>query len=361
MKIRLRLAHFVFALLAGTPAAASAQSAVKWANALRQPAEWYASPAAAELAASVLRYQMPSGGWPKNTDFSRPPSGQFLADIAAGKDDATIDNRGTTVPLRFLARIITATSAAPDPAHLAAFQKGFDYLLDSQYPSGGWPQFFPLRKGYYTHITYNDGAMVNVLDVLRETARGRPPFAFVDEARRTRAAAAVEKGVACILKTQVRQNDTLTAWCAQHDETTFEPAWARNFEPPSLSGAESVGVATFLLGIEKPSPEVIAAVEGAAAWFAKVRIPNLRLETFTDAEGKQDRRTVPDPDGPGLWARFYELKTDRPLFLGRDREFHYDYMLVERERRGGYVYYGTWPVEFLTKDYPAWRQKNHLP
>jgi PelA/Pel-15E family pectate lyase len=348
-------------VLACAPALLPAQTEVRWNNALRQPDAWYATPAAAELTASVLRYQMPSGGWPKNTDFSRPPSGQFLANIAAGKDDATIDNKGTTVPLRFLARVITARSPEPDPALVATFLRGFDYLLDSQYSSGGWPQFYPLRKGYYTHITYNDGAMINVLDLLREAAQARPPFAFVDEARRTRAAAAVERGIACILRTQVRQNDTLTAWCAQHDETTFEPAWARNFEPPSLSGAESVGVASFLLGIENPSPEVIAAVEGAAAWFAKVRIPDLRFESFTDADGLHDRRTIPDPDGPGLWARFYELQTDRPLFLGRDKSFHYDYLQVERERRSGYVYYGTWPADFLAKDYPKWRQQNRLP
>jgi len=34
---------------------------------------------------------------------------------------------------------------------------GVDYLLDAQHDDGGWPQFYPIRKGYSEHITYNDG------------------------------------------------------------------------------------------------------------------------------------------------------------------------------------------------------------
>jgi pectinesterase len=348
----LRLARVALALLACAPALLSA-AAVGWKSALSQPAEWYATPEAATLAASVLRYQMPSGGWPKNTDLARPPSGQFLADRRAGKDDATIDNNGTTLPLRFLARVIAAT--APAAENVTAFERGFDYLLDSQYPNGGWPQFFPLREGYYTHITYNDNAMVNALVLLREASAGRPPFAFVDSARRARAAVAVTRGIDCILSTQVVQNGARTAWCAQHDSVTLKPAWARAFEPPSLSGSESVGVTRFLMAIENPSPAVIAAVEGAVAWFEKVKITGLRFENFTDAASLPDRRVVLDPSAGPLWARFYELETDRPLFLGRDRQFHYDHAEIERERRVGYVYYGPWAAELLAETHPRWR------
>ena len=60
-----------------------------------------------------------------------------------------------------------ATPAA-QPAYREAFERGFDYLLLAQYPNGGWPQFFPLIAGYYTHITYNDDAMAGVLGVLRD-------------------------------------------------------------------------------------------------------------------------------------------------------------------------------------------------
>ena len=51
-----------------------------------------------------------------------------------------------------------------------AFRRGLDYLLKAQYPNGGWPQFYPLRNGYWSHITYNDDAMAGVLELLRDVA-----------------------------------------------------------------------------------------------------------------------------------------------------------------------------------------------
>ena len=62
-----------------------------------------------------------------------------------------------------------------------------------------------------------------------------------------------------------------------------------------------------------------------------------------------------------MWARFYELGTDRPVFLDRDSVPHYDYSEITRERRSGYGYYGNWAASLLAKDYPAWRQRLGLP
>lgn len=332
--------------------------AVRWSEILRQPAAWYATAEARTVAAAVLQYQTPEGGWPKNTDMTAPPSAAFLAETKFDHRAPTIDNGATTTQLAYLARIVDATG---DAAARAAFERGFDYLLAAQYPNGGWPQYFPLQEGYYTHITYNDNAMVNVLVLLRAAAAGQAPYGFVDADRRVRASAAVEKGIACILRTQVKQDGRLTAWCAQHDEKTFAPAWARKFEPPSLSGNESVGLTAFLMDIEQPSPEVIAAVEGAVAWLEAVKVTGLRMDESPGADGKRDRHVVADPAAPVMWARFYELETNRPVFMGRDSVARYDYNEIERERRAGYAYYGVWPAKLLEKDYPKWRKKHHLP
>lgn len=352
----LLLPRLIVAALAGAGpmTGASASAAVRWNEINRQPAAWYAGDEARAIAASIVQYQSPPGGWTKNTDMTRPPSAAFLA----GQRDATIDNGATTTQVRYLAQVLTAQD---DPVLRAAFERGFDYLLAAQYDNGGWPQYFPLRPGYYTHITYNDNAMVSVLAILREAARGQAPFALVDAARRAKAAAAVERGIACILRTQVKQAGRLTAWCAQHDETTLAPAPARNFEPVSLSGSESVGLTRFLMGVEQPTAEIIAAIEGAVAWFQAVQIKGLRVEDFTGAGGQRDRRAVADPAAPPLWARFYELGTNRPIYLGRDKVIRYDFNEIEQERRAGYSYLSDWPANLLAKDYPRWRAKNKLP
>ena len=336
-------------LLAGLPGVLSA--AVSWPAVNRQPAAWYATDEARAIAASVVQYQTPEGGWPKNHDMTQPPTAEFLADTKFDHRAPTIDNDATTTQLELLARVLTAGG---DPALRPAFERGFDYLLAAQYENGGWPQYFPRIKGYYTHITYNDDAMVEVLTVLRDAAAGEAPYAFVDAARRARAAAAVEKGIACILRTQVKQNGRLTAWCAQHDETTFAPAWARKFEPPSLSGNETVGIVRFLMTVKNPSPEIIASIEGAVTWLESVKIAGLRVDEAPGADGQKDRHAVADPAAPVLWARFYELETNRPIYLGRDSVVHYDFNQIERERRTGYGYLGVWPAQLLAKDYPTW-------
>jgi PelA/Pel-15E family pectate lyase len=330
-------------------------SAMAWGSAvLRQKPAWYATTEARALADTVLSYQSQQGAWPKNTDMSKALTPTILAQIDSLGEADTIDNGATTTPMRFFALM---NEAAPEARYRDAFERGMEYLLKSQYPNGGFPQFFPLREGYYSHITYNDDATVNVLTLLRDVAAGKAPFAFVTPALKARSSAAVSRGIEVILKTQLEQEGKLTAWCAQYDEKTLAPAWARKYEPPSLSGNESVGLTRFLMEIELPTPEIVASVEGAVAWLRSVAIAGARMEPFVDADGKKDRRIVSDASAPPIWARFYELRTNRPIFLGRDSVVHYALSEIESERRNGYAYYGVWPEALLTKDYPRWRAK----
>lgn len=347
-----RLLLALCALLAGsaTPGLVSAQSP-DWNGAiLGREAGWYATPQARDIADAVVKHQSPEGGWPKNISLAVAPD-------AAPVDESlknTFDNHATTLPMAFLARVI---HAGERPADREAFDRGLDYILAAQYPNGGWPQFYPLRQGYWSHITFNDDAMVRVLTLLLDVAASAPPYEFVDASRRARAADAVARGTQLILATQIRQNGELTAWCAQYDEQTLEPAWARRYEPPSLSGSESVGIVRFLMAIPDPSPEVIAAVDAAVRWFEASAIPGVRFETVTTADGGRDARLVAESDAGPLWARFYDLETNRPIFVSRDSVVHYDIAEIERERRTGYRYYGDWPGPLIREAYPAWRRR----
>jgi PelA/Pel-15E family pectate lyase len=202
--------------------------------------------------------------------------------------------------------------------------------------------------------------MAGVLHLLRDIAARKPDFAFLTDADRAAARRAIDKGIECILKTQVTQNGKLTVWCAQHDERTLAPAKARAYELPSLSGAESVGVVEFLMGVERPSPEIVRAIEAAVAWFRASKITGIRVERKA-APGTPrgfDNIVVQDASAPPLWARFYELGTNRPIFSGRDSVVKYSMAEIEYERRNGYRWYVDGAARLIGRDYPAWAGKH---
>lgn len=354
--MHLPLVSRLFACVVLTASLAHAQN-LKMALNLPSSSTWFATEPAAQLARSILQYQTPEGGWPKNTDMSKPPSDELKARIASTPSTiATIDNGGTTEPLILLARVITARR---DETLEKAFLRGINYLLEAQYANGGWPQFYPLRKGYYTHITFNDNAMVRVLRLLKDLSQGKAPYAWVSPELRSRAALAVEKGIDCILRCQIVVEGVKTGWCAQHDEVTFAPAKARAYEHPSLSGAEAVGIVEFLMCLETPSPAVIEAVESAVAWFERVKITGMAVRTVPDPRGPKgfDRVLVPDPEAKPLWARFYEIGTNRPMFSGRDSVIHYKLEEIEIGRRTGYSWFSDTANDLLSNHYPKWKKR----
>jgi len=323
---------------------------------LSRDAEWYTSDEARQIADNVLLYQSEVGAWPKNTNLAaKPESQEALKKITEGENGNTIDNGATTTPMRYLALVYKATG---EVRYKDAFIRGLDYLFEAQYDNGGWPQFYPLRDhGYYSEITYNDNAMINVMYLLRAISDKDDPYTFIDVNRIEEASIAIEKGVDCILKTQVKEGGKLTVWCAQYDQNTLEPAWARAYEPPSLSGSESVNIVRYLMEIDQPSPEIIEAVEGAVAWFEATKITGLKYRRGRAADGQWDAWVEEDPEAGPIWARFYELETNKPIFLGRDSQVHYTFAEIERERRTGYGYYTNAPAELLEKDYPEWKEK----
>jgi PelA/Pel-15E family pectate lyase len=328
-----------------------------WDRINAMPAAFYSTAEAVTLAKNVLYYQNPDGGWPKNVE---------MTSTTAMRARSTIDNEGTTLQIEYLSKVFGATGCAEFGDAAIA---GVEYLLNGQYENGGWPQEFPNSDDYHTHITFNDNAMVRVMELLRRIAQHAAPYTFFDDAFAMRADDAVQRGIDCMLACQIEADGERTGWCAQHDEVTLEPAQARTYELPSLSGSEAVGIVRFLMSIPTPSADVREAIEGAVAWFEAVKITGIRIEATVDASQPtgEDRVVVEDPSAPPIWARFYELRTNRPMFSSRcevpecddDPYFMVRYSLAEidNERRVGYAWYGTWPATLLSADYPAWRQR----
>lgn len=231
---------------------------------------------AIRIADNVLLYQQDTGGWPKNIYMPAELTLEEREKVIAQKKDineSTIDNDATTTEIEYLSKVYNATQIEK---YKDAVLRGVDYLLEAQYDNGGWPQFYPRPKGYYIEITYNDNAMVNVMLEIRKMYEKQPPYQFIPESYIERLQTAFNKGVECILKTQVKQNGKLTVWCAQHDHVTLEPVKARAYELPSLSGQESDEIVILLMSLPNPSTEIRQAVEGAVEWFKAVKIEGLK-------------------------------------------------------------------------------------
>lgn len=337
--------------------------------ALNQPAEWYVEPEALRIADILISFQTPAGGWSKNIDMTqhpRVPGERFSADNVsryptvtdndAPRDRSwnyvgTFDNDATVTQLRYLAKVISARHENGDKQYRAAFFRGMDYIFNAQYPNGGWPQVWPLQGGYHDAITYNDDAMIQVLGLLREVAKGTNEFRFVPTKLRTRAEEGLKHGIECILGTQIVARGQRTVWCQQHDALTLEPCSARNYEMPCESSAESAGIMLFLMREPKPSKQIIAAVNAAAAWFEERKIRGFAYRLVADA----GRMLVEAPDSGPIWARYYDIATGRPIFGERDKTIHDNVNEISRERRNGYAWYRDTPQKALER-YEEWRK-----
>ena len=303
---------------------------------------WFQSSVGLTAVSNVLSWQSAQGSWPKNQDTTRD-----LSQEDPGKIAGTFDNGATTGELRFLARAFAATG---NNRCRAAVLKGLDHILAAQYPTGGWPQYYPPGKQYHRHITFNDGSMVRLLQFLRDVERSAQ-FDLVDAPRRKAAHAAFERGIECILKCQVVMAGKPTVWCAQHDELDLSPRPGRAYELVSLSGAESADILALLMSLERPSPAVGRAIEGGAMWFETAKLTGIRVVKVNG-----DRTVVKDPTARPLWARFYEIGTNRPIFCGRDGVKRATLAEIEPERRNGYAWYGNWG-ESVAQEFAAWKRR----
>ena len=324
--------------------------------------EWFATPEAKSIADSVVKYQFPSGGWAKNTDWHLDTEGAQKAKQEVWKQinsqsgvGSTIDNGATTSELLMLAKVYKATGKK---AYRKVFIRGIDYLLNAQYDNGGWPQYFPYKPKnneghpfYSDHITFNDNAMVLVMQVIRDVAEEKEPYDAMKLPAdlRERLQKAFDKGVECILNCQIRKNGKLTVWCQQHDEKTFAPAPARAYELPSFTGShETVAILKLLMSLPEPSERVVASVTAAIDWLKDHVIRDMALETFVNAEGKRDRRLV-HRFGEEIWARYYDLETEEPYVCDRDGKPQPSLEYIGYERRNGYGWYGTEPQSVIKK------------
>ncbi len=278
--------------------------------------------AAKDAAKALLKCQLASGGWGSEFDFDPEKAKKYhlRSDLEAGDKEpgkrnhaTTLDDNKTQSALLFLLEM-THEPACKDDAELKRCTKiAFDALLAAQAPIGAWPQQFsgpanataPVLKASYPETwsrtfpavkytgfyTLNDDNLQQIAKVLLRAYELEKDESYL---------AALKKLGDFFIRAQMPEPQPV--WAQQYDRE-MHPAWARKFEPPSVTAYESIGAMETLhqLWVLTGDEQYLAPIQPALAWFERSKLPD------------------------GKHARFYELKTNKPLFFVKDTyELTYD-------------------------------------
>jgi len=260
---------------------------------------------AARAAGLALAWgQRQAGGWDHKAEVSSLTPSSPPQKV---KGHCTLDDRITQGALSFLMDLDDSI----DEIWLSeAVDLGLRFLLQSQYPNGGWPQWYPLRGGYHDYYTFNDNTINDCIAVLLEAHRRYDREAFLQSAR---------KGGEFILHSQLPAPQA--GWAQQYDRD-LQPAWARKYEPPAACSAVTArNIRTLLnLYLYTNDNRYLAPIPAAIDWLEHSQL------------------------APEHWARFYELESNRPIYGDRDGRIHYDYDELSSERKKGYAWQGHFGV-----------------
>ena len=297
--------------------------------------------AAHEAGEALVKGQLNSGGWYYRVELDPAKRGEFRyradrksakrppaerRDEAIGgwdvwkkrehKDNITvIDDDTTPAAVRFLCRLDKALDHQDGPINDAALY-ALDSLCNAQHPNGAWSHNydrFPLHSPDPAHYPYLEasypeqwsrtwtkdftgGYSINdrvTLNMIKTMLVARDVYS---EARYR---AAAERGGAFLILAQMP--DPQPAWAQQYDRQ-MHPVWDRKFEPPAITGLESQDALETLLLLHRKTGDrkYLAPIPRALDYLKKSRLPDGRI------------------------ARFYELKTNRPLYFTRDYQLTYD-------------------------------------
>jgi len=278
--------------------------------------------AARAAAGALMECQLSSGGWDSDFDFAQDKAKNYhlRAHVLAGDTEpgkrrsrSTLDDNKTQSALLFLLELAHLPECKDDAELHAALKYGMDAVLGAQFPNGAWPQQFsgpadpatPVKKASYPaqwprefpavkydgFYTLNDGNMEKLVQLMLRAHDLTGEKRYLESAKKA--------GEFFIM---AQMPEPQPAWAQQYN-FDMEPVWARKFEPPSVSGSESTGVMRALLELWTVTGEerLLRPIPAALKWF----------------EG----RALPD----GRYARFYELRTDKPLYFVKDTyELTYD-------------------------------------
>lgn len=271
---------------------------------------------------ALIECQLASGGWSDDFDFApdKAKAYHLRQQVLAGDTEpgkrrfySTLDDNKTQSALLFLLELAHLPECKNDVALQACLKFGLDSLLGAQFPNGAWPQQFdkaadpatPVLKAAYPkdwprqfpkekyvgYYTLNDSNMQRIVQVLLRAHELTGEARFLESAKKA--------GDFFIL---AQMPEPQPGWAQQYNHQ-MEPVWARKFEPPCVTGGESLSTMETLheLYVVTGDEKFLKPLPAAFAWYERSKLPD------------------------GSFARFYELQTNKPLYFVKDTyELVYD-------------------------------------
>lgn len=264
--------------------------------------------AAQQVAAALIHAQLPSGGWSYLADFGGEASlkhwydtigknGWRLEEFLHYYGNGTFDDAGTSEASQFLLRMYLEQH---DPQYKAPLEHAIQFVLDAQYPIGGWPQRYPrpaqgfVYKGkpdYTGYITLNDDVAAENIKFLIMVYQTLGERRVYDPIMRAMNAFLV-----------LQQGQPQPGWALQYTVPDLKPVGARTYEPDALTTHTTAQVIGNLMDFYQLTGDskFLSGIPAALDWLDAVQLPpELRQRTG---------RTHPT---------FIELGTNQPLYVHR--------------------------------------------
>jgi hypothetical protein len=268
--------------------------------------------AARDVGLALAWGQRKEGGWDHLADVSHLDRNVKKPVKMSGR--CALDDNITQGAITYLIELDTVL----DEEWLTeSINTGLDWLREAQFSNGAWPQWYPLIGGYHDYYTFNDNAMNDCIRVMLLAHERYGKRQYLESAKRCGDFIILSQGAA-----------PRSGWAQQYSHD-LKPAWARAFEPPGLCSAVTAGNIRTLMILYRQTGEkkYLDPIPKAIDWLERSKI------------------------GPDLWARLYELETNRPIYGDRDNKVHYTLEEISEERRKGYSWQSSYGIPGVIREY----------
>lgn len=299
----------------GTPSVGMALLAAYKATGDKEYLDW-----ALQSGGALIQGQLKSGGWAQVIYFEKPEKGRFgnYRKRPGGEwNQSSLDDNQTQASILFLIDLDETLKMENESLH-ECVSFAIDSLLKAQLPNGGFPQgwrepartFSPASlaqqkasfpnydwktdgkvKNYWDYATLNDGLVGDVAEVLIRAHAVYGEEKYLSSLKRL--------GDFLLL---AQMPEPQPGWCQQYNDK-MQPIWARRFEPPAISGVESQDAMLTLIRIAEVTQEM-RYLEPIPKALSYLRSQCLLAD--------------------GRLARFYELKSNKALYMDQEYRLTYD-------------------------------------